>query len=52
LRIPSVSGAGLTSILDFRAETAAEAKKLALEKIYDNACCKKFRKKLQSKENS
>ena len=34
------------------AETAAEANKLALEKIYDNACCKKFRKKLQSKENS
>ena len=33
--------ASLTSILEFRAETAAEAKKLALEKIYDNSLLQK-----------
>ena len=31
LRIPSVSMAGLRSIIEFRAETTAEVKKLALE---------------------
>ena len=37
LKIPLVSLAGLNSILDFRAESTAEVKKLALEKIYDNS---------------
>ena len=37
LRIPYVSAAGLKSIVDFRAEGVAEAKKLAPEKMYDNS---------------
>lgn len=37
LKIPLVSLAGLNSILDFRAESTAEVKKLALEKMYDNS---------------
>ena len=37
LRIPYVSAAGLTSIFEFRAESAAAAKNLALEKMYDNS---------------
>ena len=37
LRIPYVSAAGLRSIVDFRGETAAEVKKLALERMYDNS---------------
>ena len=36
LRIPFVFVVGLASILEFRAENAAAAKKLDLEKIYDN----------------
>jgi len=37
LRIPYVSLTGLNSILEFRAESSAEVKKLALEKMYDNS---------------
>jgi ABC-type nitrate/sulfonate/bicarbonate transport system substrate-binding protein len=37
LRVPYVSAAGLRSIVDFRGETAAEVKKLALERMYDNS---------------
>ena len=37
LRIPYVSLAGLNSIVDFRAELTPEAKKLALEKMFDNS---------------
>jgi ABC-type nitrate/sulfonate/bicarbonate transport system substrate-binding protein len=37
LRVPYVSLAGLRSMIDFRAETAAEAKRLALERMYDNS---------------
>ncbi len=44
LRIPYVSLAGLTSILDFRAESAAEVKKLALEKMYDNSLLQEIQK--------
>jgi ABC-type nitrate/sulfonate/bicarbonate transport system substrate-binding protein len=44
LRIPFVSVAGLTSILEFRAETAAEAKKLALEKMFDNSLLQEIQK--------
>ena len=44
LRIPFVSVAGLTSILDFRAETAADARKLALEKMFDNSLLQEIQK--------
>jgi predicted solute-binding protein len=44
LRIPYVSVAGLRSMIDFRAETAAEAKKLALEKRYDNSLLQEIQK--------
>jgi ABC-type nitrate/sulfonate/bicarbonate transport system substrate-binding protein len=44
LRIPFVSLTGLTSILDFRAESAAEVKKLALEKMYDNSLLQEIQK--------
>jgi hypothetical protein len=44
LRIPYVSVSGLRSMIDFRAETAAEAKKLALEKMYDNSLLQKIQK--------
>ncbi|MGH7887298.1 MAG: ABC transporter substrate-binding protein, partial [Candidatus Binatia bacterium] len=44
LRIPYVSLAGLTSILEFRAETAADAKKLALEKMFDNSLLQEIQK--------
>ena len=44
LRIPFVSVTGLTSILDFRAETAAEVKKLALEKMFDNSLLQEIQK--------
>jgi NitT/TauT family transport system substrate-binding protein len=37
LRVPFVSLAGLNSILEFRAETSAEVKKLVLEKMFDNS---------------
>jgi len=44
LRIPYVSLAGLTSIIDFRAEATAEAKKLALEKMFDNSLLQEIQK--------
>jgi hypothetical protein len=44
LRIPFVSAAGLRSIIDFRAETAAEAKKLALERMYENSLLQEIQK--------
>jgi ABC-type nitrate/sulfonate/bicarbonate transport system substrate-binding protein len=44
LRVPFVSQAGLSSILDFRAENTAEAKKLSLEKMYDNSLLQEIQK--------
>lgn len=44
LRIPYVSLAGLTSIIDFRAEGSAEVKKLALEKMFDNSLLQEIQK--------
>jgi NitT/TauT family transport system substrate-binding protein len=44
LRIPYVSEAGLRSIIDFRAEMAADAKKLALERMYDNSLLQEIQK--------
>jgi hypothetical protein len=46
LRIPYVSVAGLQSMVDFRAETAAAAKKLALEKMYDNSLLQEIHKEM------
>jgi NitT/TauT family transport system substrate-binding protein len=43
-RIPYVSAAGLRSMVDFRGETAAEAKKLALERMYDNSLLQEIQK--------
>jgi NitT/TauT family transport system substrate-binding protein len=44
LRIPYVSLAGLTSIIEFRAEVSAEVKKLALEKMFDNSLLQEIEK--------
>ena len=44
LRVPYVSLAGLTSIIDFRAEVSAEVKKLALEKMFDNSLLQEIEK--------
>jgi ABC-type nitrate/sulfonate/bicarbonate transport system substrate-binding protein len=44
LRIPYVSVAGLNSILEFRAESSTEVKKLALEKMYDNSLLQEIQK--------
>lgn len=44
LRIPFVSAAGLKSIIDFRAEQTAEAKKLALDKMFDNSLLQEIQK--------
>lgn len=44
LRIPYVSLAGLASIMDFRAESTAEVKKLALEKMYDHSLLQEIQK--------
>lgn len=44
LRVPYVSLAGLNSILEFRAETAAEVKKLSLEKMFDNSLLQEIQK--------
>jgi ABC-type nitrate/sulfonate/bicarbonate transport system substrate-binding protein len=44
LRVPYVSLAGLNSILEFRAETAAEVKKLTLEKMFDNSLLQEIQK--------
>ena len=48
LRIPYVSLAGLTSIIDFRAEASAEVKKLTLEKMYDNSLLQEIQKELSA----
>ena len=45
LRVPYVSIAGLRSIVDFRAETTPEAKKLVIEKMYDNSLLQEIQKK-------
>ena len=44
LRIPYVSLAGLASIMEFRAESTAEVKKLTLEKMYDNSLLQEIQK--------
>ncbi|HEY7221407.1 MAG TPA: ABC transporter substrate-binding protein [Candidatus Binatia bacterium] len=44
LRVPYVSAAGLRSMIDFRAETAAEAKRMALERMYDNSLLQEIEK--------
>jgi NitT/TauT family transport system substrate-binding protein len=44
LRIPYVSAAGLRSIVDFRSETAAEVKKLAVDRMYDNSLLQEIQK--------
>jgi ABC-type nitrate/sulfonate/bicarbonate transport system substrate-binding protein len=44
LRVPLVSLAGLNSILEFRAETAADVKKLALDKMFDNSLLQEIQK--------
>jgi NitT/TauT family transport system substrate-binding protein len=44
LRVPYVSLAGLNSILEFRAETAAEVKKLTLGKMFDNSLLQEIQK--------
>ena len=46
LRVPYVSVAGLSSIIDFRAEATAEAKKLALEKMFDNSLLREIQKEI------
>jgi len=46
LRVPYVSVAGLSSIIDFRAEQTAEAKKLALEKMFDNSLLHEIQKEI------
>lgn len=50
LRIPYVSLAGLSSIIDFRAESSAEVKKLALEKMFDNSLLQEIEKEAASKK--
>jgi hypothetical protein len=44
LRIPYVSAAGLRSMVEFRAETAAEVKKLALDRMVDNSLLQEIQK--------
>jgi ABC-type nitrate/sulfonate/bicarbonate transport system substrate-binding protein len=44
LRIPYVSLAGLNSIIDFRAEMTPEAKKPALDKMFDNSLLQEIQK--------
>jgi len=44
LRVPYVSTAGLRSMVDFRAQTAPEAKKLALERMYENSLLQEIQK--------
>jgi ABC-type nitrate/sulfonate/bicarbonate transport system substrate-binding protein len=46
LRVPFVSLAGLNSILEFRAETSAEVKKLVLEKMFDNSLLQEVQKEV------
>jgi NitT/TauT family transport system substrate-binding protein len=44
LRIPYVSLKGLQSIIDFRAETSQETKKVALERTFDNSLLEEIQK--------
>ena len=44
LRIPYVSVAGLRSMVDFRSESAPDAKRLGLEKMYDNSLLQEIEK--------
>ena len=44
LRIPYVSLAGLNSIIDFRAEMTPDAKKPALDKMFDNSLLQEIQK--------
>jgi NitT/TauT family transport system substrate-binding protein len=44
LRIPYVSLAGLSSMVDFRAETMPEAKKPVVERIFDNSLLQEIQK--------
>lgn len=44
LRIPYVSLAGLRSMVDFRGESAPEAKRLSLDKMYDNSLLQEIEK--------
>lgn len=44
LRVPYVSLAGLNSIVDFRAEAMPEAKRPALEKMFDNSLLQEIQK--------
>jgi ABC-type nitrate/sulfonate/bicarbonate transport system substrate-binding protein len=44
LRIPYVSPAGLSSILEFRADATPEAKRLVVEKMYDNSLLQEIQK--------
>jgi ABC-type nitrate/sulfonate/bicarbonate transport system substrate-binding protein len=46
LRFPYVSLRGLESIIDFRADTAAEVKKLALERMFDNSLLQEIQKEV------
>ena len=46
LRIPYVSPRGLSSIIDFRGDTTPEAKKLVLEKMYDNSLLQEIQKEI------
>jgi len=46
LRVPLVSLAGLNSILEFRAETAADVKKLTLEKMFDNSLLREIQREM------
>ncbi len=50
LRIPYVSPAGLSSIINFRAETTPEAKKLAPEKMFDNSLLQEIEKDAATKK--
>jgi NitT/TauT family transport system substrate-binding protein len=49
LRIPYVSLKGLQSIIDFRAETSEEIKKLALERTFDNSLLEEIQKEVPAK---
>src|SRR5258706_8452913 len=46
LRVPLVSLAGLNSILEFRAETAADVKKLTIEKMFDNSLLQEIHREM------
>jgi hypothetical protein len=52
LRIPYVSAAGLRSMVEFRAETAAEVKRLALDRMVDNSLLQEIQKEMTNRERS